>query len=103
MIQNAELEIQETLSYQRWFVSLRDSRARARINLRIQRLRLGFLGDVKSVTSGISELRIHYGPGYRLYFCMIAGQVVLLLGGGDKASQAQDIRNAIALAKQFKE
>lgn len=103
MIQNTELEIRETLLFQRWFEGLRDSRARARINIRLHRLRMGNLGDVKSVASGVSELRIHYGPGYRVYFCKIAGHIVLLLTGGDKSSQAQDIRNAIALAKQFKE
>lgn len=103
MIQNAELEIRETLPFQRWFESLHDSRARARINIRLHRLRSGYLGDVKSVASGVSELRIHFGPGYRVYFCMRAGHLVLLLAGGDKASQVQDIRNAIALAKKFKE
>jgi putative addiction module killer protein len=103
MIQNTELEIRETLQFQCWFESLRDSRARARINIRLHRLSMGNLGDVKLVASGISELRIHYGPGYRVYFCKIAGQIVLLLAGGDKSSQAQDIANAIALAKQFKE
>jgi putative addiction module killer protein len=103
MIQITELEIRETLLFQRWFENLRDSHAKARISIRLHRLRSGYLADVKFVASGISELRIHYGPGYRVYFCRISGHVVLLLAGGNKSSQVQDIRNAIALAKQFKE
>lgn len=81
--------------------SLRDPRAGARIAKRIDRLALGSPGDVKPVGEGISEMRIDYGPGYRVYYAQRGMQIVLLLCGGDKASQERDIRRAKALAKEW--
>lgn len=103
MIQKSQIHIRETRRYQQWFVALRDDQARARINLRIRRLSLGHFGDVKAVGSGISEMRIDCGPGYRVYFFRQSKQVVILLAGGDKSSQSRDIEQAIALAKEFKD
>ena len=81
------IEIRETLTYARWFARLRDSNARARINVRIQRLLLGNPGDVRAVGEGVSELRIDYGPGYRVYFTRRGTTVVILLAGGDKSTK----------------
>lgn len=92
------LEIRQTEIYAEWFASLRDRQARARIDVRIRRLSLGNPGDVRPVGEGVSELRIDYGPGYRVYFVQRGQQVVILLAGGDKRTQAKDIEKAIALA-----
>lgn len=83
--------------FRRWFSRLRDIRARARIQLRIDRLELGLFGDAKFF-GGIGELRVDYGPGYRIYFVRRAGSVVVLLCGGDKGSQDRDIARALKLA-----
>jgi putative addiction module killer protein len=91
-------DILETHIYATWFSRLRDERAKARINARIYRLSRGNAGDVKPVGSGISEMRIDYGPGYRLYFIRRGKTVILLLCGGDKSSQRADITLAKALA-----
>lgn len=80
-----------------WLESLRDIQGRARIRVRLDRVRLGNLGDNRSVGEGVHELRIDYGPGYRVYFGLEGNRVVLLLLGGDKSSQAKDI----AKAKEF--
>jgi putative addiction module killer protein len=88
------IEIRETLAYARWFAGLRDGNARARIDVRIQRLSLGNQGDVRAVGEGVSELRIDYGPGYRVYFTRRGTTVVILLAGGDKSTQAKDIMKA---------
>lgn len=77
--------------------------AKVRINIRIRRLSLGHFGDAKPVGSGVSELRIDHGPGYRVYFVQRGAEVVVLLAGGDKSSQTRDIANAIGLAKTLKE
>ena len=92
------IEIRQTALYASWFASLRDRQARARIDVRIRRLSLGNPGDVKPVGEGVAELRIDYGPGYRVYFVQRGSQVVILLAGGDKQTQAQDIQTAIELA-----
>lgn len=97
------LEIRETDVYANWFSRLRDERAKARINARIYRLSQGNAGDVKPVGAGISELRIDYGPGYRIYFVERKAVVVILLCGGDKGSQASDILQAKQLAESLKE
>ena len=94
------IEIRQTETYAKWFASLRDRQARARIDVRIRRLSLGNPGDVRPVGEGVSELRIDYGPGYRVYFVQREQQVVILLAGGDKRTQAQDIQVALDLARQ---
>ncbi len=94
------IEIRETADYAKWFRGLRDSRAKARINARIRRLSLGNLGDVKSVGSGVIEMRIDYGPGYRVYFAQRGEKIVILLAGGDKKTQTKDIAHAIELARR---
>lgn len=93
------VEIRETKLYAKWFDSLRDRNTQARIAIRIQRLALGNPGDVKSVGGGISELRINYGPGYRIYFTRRGEELILLINGGDKDSQREDI----AVAKELLE
>lgn len=93
------VEIRETEHYRKWFDRLRDERARARIDARVLRVSLGIWGDVKSVGGGVSELRIDYGPGYRLYFTRRGDSIVILLCGGDKDSQSQDIAEAKSLAE----
>lgn len=97
------LEVRETTHYAEWFTSLRDRTARARINIRIRRLSLGNPGDVKPVGEGVSELRVDCGPGYRVYFVQNADVFVVLLAGGDKSTQAKDIRQAKALARNLQE
>jgi putative addiction module killer protein len=81
---------------------LRDKQAQARINVRIRRLSLGNPGDVKPVGAGVSEMRIDYGPGYRVYYQQRGQVVALLLCGGDKGSQARDIQRAIEIAQEWK-
>jgi putative addiction module killer protein len=93
------IEIRQTEQYAKWFKSLKDHNARMRINIRIRRLSLGNTGDVKPVGEGISELRINYGPGYRIYFIGKGDELVILLAGGDKSTQAKDIVKAKELAK----
>ncbi len=95
------IEIRQTETYLKWFDSLRDRQLRARIDVRIRRLSLGNPGDVKPVGQGVSEMRINYGPGYRVYFVRRGPQLVILLAGGDKSSQAHDIRNAVRLAQDI--
>ena len=95
------MEIRQTEVYARWFDSLRDRRARARIDGRIRRLSLGNPGDVRPVGEGVSELRIDYGPGYRVYFVQRGPALVVLLAGGDKDTQDRDIRTAIELARDL--
>lgn len=86
-----------------WVTSLRDKRARARIYARIDRLRLGNFGDCRSVGEGVYELRVNYGPGYRVYFAILGTMAVLLLFGGTKKGQNRDIRQAQAYWQEFKE
>ena len=93
------LEIRKTAAFGRWMDGLRDLRARARVQVRIERLAAGHAGDVKSVGEGVSELRIGYGPGYRVYFTRCEATIVILLVGGDKRTQAADIRTALHLAR----
>lgn len=97
------IEIRETKIYSTWFARLRDERAKARINTRIYRLSLGNPGDVKAVGSGISEMRIDYGSGYRIYFTRRGQKLVILLCGGDKSSQTDDILSAKALAADLED
>ena len=95
------LEIRETPAYAAWFVALRDRTARARIDIRIRRLSFGNSGDIRPVGDGVSELRIHYGPGYRIYLTRQGDAVVILLARGDKSSQDKDIRLAKDLARNL--
>jgi putative addiction module killer protein len=96
------IEIRQTEVYAEWFAGLRDRQARARIDVRIRRLSLGNPGDVKPVGEGVSELRIDYGPGYRVYFVQQGALLIILLAGGDKRSQAHDIEIALELARDVK-
>ena len=93
------IEILETGEYAVWFEGLRDRMAKTRILIRIRRVSLGNFGDVKPVGEGVSELRVDYGPGYRVYFLRKGEKLVVLLAGGDKRTQARDIQRAIALSK----
>jgi putative addiction module killer protein len=96
------LEVLKSATFEAWFESLRDRRALARINARIRRLSLGNPGDVKPVGSGVSELRIDYGSGYRVYFIQRGDFLAVLLCGGDKRTQDADIKRAIGIAKAWK-
>lgn len=82
-----------------WFAGLRDLRAKVRVQARIDRTALGNFGDCVPVGEGVSEMRIHYGPGYRVYFAQRGLEVVILLAGGDKATQVKDIARALELAR----
>jgi putative addiction module killer protein len=95
------VEIRQTEIYSRWFNSLRDRQARARIDIRIRRLSIGNPGDVKPVGKGVSELRIDYGPGYRVYFIQRGDTLIVLLAGGDKRTQNRDIKKALDLAQKL--
>ena len=95
------IEIRQTQVYVQWFNSLRDRQGRARIDTRIRRLSLGNPGDVKPVGEGVSELRIDYGPGYRVYFVQREQTLVILLAGGDKRTQDRDIQTALQLARDL--
>ncbi len=95
------LEVRQTAAYADWFADLRDRTAKTRIDIRIRRLSLGNPGDVRPVGEGVSELRIDYGPGYRIYFIRKADICIILLAGGDKSSQDKDIRIAKALAREL--
>lgn len=95
------VEIRQAEVYVKWFNSLRDRQARAHIDIRIRRLSLGNPGDVKPVGEGVSELRIDYGPGYRIYFVQKGQSVIVLLAGGDKSTQGKDIRMALDLAREL--
>ena len=92
------VEVRQTDLFKNWFAGLRDADARRRIAQRIVRLQSGLLGDVKPVGAGVSELRIDYGPGYRLYFVRRGTDVIILLCGGDKRTQERDIIRAKSLA-----
>ena len=93
------MEIRQTEVFSKWLRELRDRQARARIQTRIDRLQLGLAGDVKPVGEGISELRVDYGPGYRVYFVQRGRELVILLAGGDKRTQSRDIQTALELAR----
>ena len=95
------IEVRQTDVFAAWFANLRDREARARITVRIRRLSLGNPGDVKPVGSGVSEMRIDYGPGYRVYFIRRGDTVVVLLCGGDKRTQDRDIARARELAREI--
>ena len=93
------IEVRQTERYARWFDGLKNRQARARILVRVRRLSLGNSGDVRPVGEGVSELRIDYGAGYRVYFTARGDTLVILLAGGDKRTQARDIEAALELAR----
>ena len=95
------VEIRKTEKFAKWLDGLQDVRARARILVRIERLAAGNPGDVKAVGEGVSELRIDYGPGYRIYYKKQGRKVVILLAGGDKRTQTRDIKTALRLARNL--
>lgn len=95
------IEIHKTDVYVQWLDSLRDINARARVLARVERLAAGNPGDVRPVGEGVSEMRIDYGPGYRVYYKKQGREVVILLAGGDKQSQASDIKAALRLARNL--
>ena len=96
-------EVRQTEHFARWLTGLRDGRARARINARIRRLSIGNPGDVKAVGGGVLEMRIDYGPGYRVYFVRRGEALVILVAGGDRRTQDRDIATAIKLARELGE
>lgn len=96
-------ELRTTERFDTWLRGLKDLRARARIEVRLDRLALGNAGDAKSVGESVKELRIDYGPGYRVYYLQLGRSIVVLLCGGDKRSQGRDIEAAKALARRLKE
>ena len=97
------LEIRKTSEFATWLDTMTDIRARARVLVRIERLAEGNPGDVKPVGEGISELRIDYGPGYRVYYKRRGETLIILLAGGDKSSQARDIKTALNLGRNLPE
>jgi putative addiction module killer protein len=94
-------EIERTLQFDKWLLSLRDRQARLRILSRVQRLASGNFGDVKPVGEGVSELRIHYAGGYRVYFKQTDKTIIIVLCGGDKSTQSKDINLAKSLLKEL--
>jgi putative addiction module killer protein len=103
MLQLPMRTIYTTGVFDRWFDSLRDKQAARRIQVRIDRALDGNFGDHKPVGEGVSEMRIHHGPGFRVYFTVRGTEIIILLAGGDKATQAKDIHIAQDLARQLKE
>lgn len=97
------IDVRQTAVFSKWMTGLRDRRARAKIAARIDRLAFGNGGDVAPVGEGVSELRIHHGPGYRVYFVRRGQTLILLLCGGDKGTQAKDIKTAKALAADLED
>ncbi|EKU26192.1 type II toxin-antitoxin system RelE/ParE family toxin [Xanthomonas graminis] len=97
------IELKQTETFRKWRTKLKDERARTAIALRLTRLAYGHAGDTEAVGQGISELRIHHGPGYRVYFQRRGDTIIVLLCGGDKSSQAKDIKTAKRLADEWSE
>ena len=95
------IEIRKTEHFTKWIDSLQDIRARARIQARIERLATGNPGDIKPISEGVSEMRIDQGPGYRVYYIRHERSVIILLAGGDKSTQARDIKTALRLARNL--
>lgn len=95
------IEILQTEEYVDWFAKLKDRSARARIDIRLRRISLGNYGDVKAIGNGLFELRVDYGPGYRVYFMRKEEKLIILLAGGDKSTQKRDIRKAREIASSL--
>ena len=94
-------KVRKTELYAQWLDKLRDIRARARVQVRVERLAAGNAGDARPVGEGVSELRIDYGPGYRVYFTIREHDIVILLVGGDKSTQSTDVKTALRLARNL--
>ncbi|MBS0452223.1 MAG: type II toxin-antitoxin system RelE/ParE family toxin [Proteobacteria bacterium] len=97
------IEVKQTETFLKWRSRLKDTMARALIASRIDRLAFGHAGDAEPIGHGVSELRIHHGPGYRVYFLRRGSMIIVLLCGGDKGSQAKDIKTALRLAQEWSE
>lgn len=97
------MRVEKTDKYAQWIDALRDQAVRARILVRIERLINGNPGEHRNLTDGVSELKIDFGPGYRVYYAQRGARLLLLFAGGDKSSQSKDIRLALELARSFKE
>ena len=97
------IEVRKTDAFAEWLDGLRDIQVRARVQARIERLAAGNPGDVEPIGEGVSELRINYGPGYRVNFKQRGRQIIILLAGGDKSAQAKDIKDALLLARHLSE
>lgn len=95
--------VRRTKEFDAWFLSLRDGVTRARLVARLRKAQLGNLGDVKSVESGVSEMREDFGPGWRMYYVKRGRLLIVMLGGGDKSTQAKDIAKAVKLAAQIED
>lgn len=95
------IEVRKTVVFAQWLDGLRDLKGRARVQARIERFAMGNPGDVRPVGEGVSEMRIDYGPGYRVYFKKRGREVVIFLAGGDKSTQAKDIKAALRLARNL--
>ncbi|NMM14114.1 MAG: type II toxin-antitoxin system RelE/ParE family toxin [Rhodoferax sp.] len=93
--------IHTTEVFDTWFAGLKDKQAARRVQIRIDRAEGGNFGDCEPVGEGVSEMRIHYGPGYRVYFAQRGMEVVILLAGGDKSTQSRDIQTALEIARQL--
>ncbi len=97
------MTILKTGRFTKWIKELRDLKGKARIQARIDKLEFGQFGDCESVGSGVLELRIHFGPGYRVYLMQKEKELIILLAGGDKGTQAKDIKQAIKLSNELRE
>jgi len=97
------IELKQTETFRKWRLRLKDERARALIASRLDRLAFGHTGDAEPVGQGVSELRIHYGPGYRIYFQKRGNTIIVLLCGGDKSTQEKDIKTAKCMAAEWSE
>ncbi len=95
--------VRRTKEFDAWFLSLRDGLTRARLAARLRKAQLGNLGDVKSVESGVYEMREDFGPGWRMYYVKRGRLLIVMLGGGDKSTQAKDIAKAVKLAAQIED
>ena len=95
------IEVRQTERFAKWLKKLRDHQARAKINVRIRRAEMGNLGKVEPVGEGVSEMKINYGPGYRVYFVRDGEDIIILLCGGDKSDQQEDIKTAKSMAKEI--
>ncbi len=95
------ISIQTTEAFDDWFAGLKDKQAIRRVQMRIDRAEDGNFGDCEPVGEGVSEMRIHYGPGYRVYFVQRSLEIVILLAGGNKSTQSKDIKSALEIARQI--